>query len=74
VIYKDNQLTIDEEEFFDNLSQLVEHYEKDADGLCTRLCKPLSKAGNHEYCVDVKDFMDAGWAIPVQDVEVCLCT
>lgn len=24
VIYKDNQLTIDEEEFFDNLAQLVE--------------------------------------------------
>ncbi len=70
VIYKDNQLTIDEEEYFDNLAQLVEHYEKDADGLCTRLCKSLPKEGHQEYCVDAKAFLEAGWAISHRDIEM----
>lgn len=70
VIYKDNQLTIDEEEYFDNLAQLVEHYEKDADGLCTRLISCLPKEGYQEYCVDAKAFLEAGWAIPPRDIEI----
>lgn len=48
----------------------MQHYEKDADGLCTMLSKPLPKAGSQEYCVDVKAFLEAGWAIPPKDVEV----
>lgn len=36
-------LTIDDEEFFDNLELLVEHYQRDADGLCTQLVKYLPK-------------------------------
>ncbi|KAJ9584755.1 hypothetical protein L9F63_020905 [Diploptera punctata] len=50
VKYKDNQLTIDDEEFFENLSQLVEHYEQDADGLCTQLTKSLPKKGKQDFC------------------------
>uniref|UniRef100_A0A672S8P6 Tyrosine-protein kinase n=1 Tax=Sinocyclocheilus grahami TaxID=75366 RepID=A0A672S8P6_SINGR len=45
IIYHDGKLSIDEEEYFDNLMQLVEHYTKDADGLCTRLIKPKLMEG-----------------------------
>uniref|UniRef100_A0A674MW81 Tyrosine-protein kinase n=1 Tax=Takifugu rubripes TaxID=31033 RepID=A0A674MW81_TAKRU len=45
IIYHNGKLTIDEEMFFDNLMQLVEHYTKDADGLCTRLIKPKLEEG-----------------------------
>jgi c-src tyrosine kinase len=46
VKYLDRKLTIDDEEYFDNLNQLVAHYEHDADGLCTQLMKPLEKSLN----------------------------
>jgi hypothetical protein len=49
---------------------VFQHYEKDADGLCTRLCKCLPKVGSQEYCVDVKAFMEAGWIISHKDIEV----
>lgn len=44
VKYHDRKLTIDDEEFFENLEKLIEHYQCDADGLCTRLicCLPKS--------------------------------
>lgn len=63
VIYRDNKLTIDEEEFFENLTQLVEHYEKDADGLCTQLKRSVPKKGNLDFSVDSKAFEMAGWVI-----------
>lgn len=43
VKYHDRQLTIDDEEFFESLNQLVEHYQRDADGLCTQLVHCVSK-------------------------------
>ncbi|GAB6019018.1 hypothetical protein CHUAL_000649 [Chamberlinius hualienensis] len=70
VIYKDNKLTIDEEEFFENLTQLVEHYEKDADGLCTQLKRSVPKKGNHEFSVDSKAFEAAGWVINKADLKM----
>ena len=49
--------TIDDEEEFDNLMQLVEHHQKDADGLVTRLCVPVAKEGKQcDYTVDMDDF------------------
>uniref|UniRef100_A0A667WMP0 Tyrosine-protein kinase n=1 Tax=Myripristis murdjan TaxID=586833 RepID=A0A667WMP0_9TELE len=45
IIYHNGKLTIDEEEYFENLMQLVEHYTKDADGLCTKLIKPKLEEG-----------------------------
>lgn len=71
VKYKESNLTIDDEEFFENLAQLVEHYEQDADGLCTQLVKPLPKQGKQDFCVNTKDFIDNGWVIPPQDLELC---
>lgn len=70
VIYKDNKLTIDEEEFFENLTQLVEHYEKDADGLCTQLKRSVPKQGNPEFSVDSKAFEVAGWVIHKNDLKI----
>ena len=48
--------TIDDEEEFDNLTQLVEHYQKDADGLVTRLRVPVAKEGKQNYTVEMDDF------------------
>ncbi|XP_015792671.1 tyrosine-protein kinase CSK isoform X1 [Tetranychus urticae] len=65
VIFKDNKVTIDEEEYFDKLSELVEHYHKDADGLCTRLRMSVPKRGGLEFSA----FEKAGWAMPVEDLD-----
>ncbi|KAK1338584.1 hypothetical protein QTO34_019238 [Cnephaeus nilssonii] len=44
-MYHASKLSIDEEVYFENLMQLVEHYTSDADGLCTRLIKPKVMEG-----------------------------
>lgn len=48
----------------------MQHYEKDADGLCTQLLKSLPKKGKQGFCVDTKAFVDAGWVIPESDLEL----
>ncbi|KAJ8029238.1 Tyrosine-protein kinase CSK [Holothuria leucospilota] len=63
IIYSKNQLTVDEETYFENLFQLVEHYQKDADGLCCKLEYPLQKKGSMNVAVDSKSFIESGWAI-----------
>ncbi|XP_073985635.1 C-terminal Src kinase [Rhodnius prolixus] len=73
VKYKNNQLTIDDEEFFETLAQLVEHYEEDADGLCTQLTKSLPKQGKQDFCVDTKKFVEAGWVIQEHELEYREC-
>jgi c-src tyrosine kinase len=44
----EGKITIDEEEFFLDLGRLIEHYKKDADGLCSKLVKPKIKEGGKE--------------------------
>ncbi|OQR68809.1 tyrosine-protein kinase CSK-like, partial [Tropilaelaps mercedesae] len=63
-------LTIDEEEYFGTLSQLVEHYEMDADGLCTRLTHALPKKGVtcSNGTADKRAFEMTGWLIKSQDI------
>lgn len=61
--------------FFFNLETyiffcLLQHYEKDADGLCTQLIKCLHKKGKQEYCINSKDFIDKGWVIPENDLQL----
>lgn len=51
------KLTIDDEEFFENLEGLIEHYKNDADGLCTKLVKALPK---DDLCI-----------ISEQELEIC---
>nr|XP_009861279.1 tyrosine-protein kinase CSK [Ciona intestinalis] len=70
VIFKDNKVTIDEEEYFENLTKLVEHYERDADGLVCTLTQPLIKKGGHEYSVDTEEFRKSGWAINFTDLKL----
>ncbi|KXJ27222.1 Tyrosine-protein kinase CSK [Exaiptasia diaphana] len=64
VLFSNNKLTVDEEEYFENLTKLVEHYQNDADGLCTMLREPLEKKGSFDYSVDPEMFHKEGWAIP----------
>uniref|UniRef100_A0A4W3IB46 Tyrosine-protein kinase n=1 Tax=Callorhinchus milii TaxID=7868 RepID=A0A4W3IB46_CALMI len=45
ITYAASKLSIDDEVYFDNLMQLVEHYTTDADGLCTRLITPKLMEG-----------------------------
>ena len=72
MILKNNQVTVDEEEYFENLIKLVEvsamiiipwcchcvacvqHYQKEADGLCTRLRTPVDKEGKHDVRIDLE--------------------
>ncbi|XP_036357369.1 tyrosine-protein kinase CSK isoform X5 [Octopus sinensis] len=70
IVYCNNKLTIDKEVFFDSLPHLVEHYEKDADGLCTRLSKPLWKTGNNFTTVNFKDFERGGWVINAEFLDI----
>lgn len=64
----DGKLTIDEEEFFDNLDEMLEHYKKDADGLCTHLVKPKIKEGGKEFQIDASKFKAGGWEIQARDL------
>ena len=71
IIARSKKLTIDEEEFFENLTQLIEHYKKDADGLCTQLTSPKKNSEAVTYHdVDFKAFRDAGWVIDEKDVKI----
>jgi len=69
IIFQDDKITIDEEEYFANLSLLVAHYQEDADGLCTSLGEPLSREGGQvAYSVDKTAFEQAGWTINREDI------
>jgi len=68
IIYQADKITIDEEEYFDNLTKLVDHYQEDADGLCTALGEPLSREGGVAYSVDKTAFEQAGWTIKREDI------
>ena len=72
IIFKDDRITIDEEEYFDNLTQLVQHYQDDADGLCTALGEPLLREGGQSFSVDKEDFVKAGWTIRREDLTVII--
>jgi hypothetical protein len=48
----------------------LQHYQLDADGLCSQLTIPVPKKGNPEVCVDTKAFEDAGWVIASHDLQL----
>lgn len=67
----DNKLTVDDDTYFENLTKLVEHYQNDADGLCTRLAKPLEKkGGKFDFSVDPDSFKKEGWTIQRCDLHL----
>ena len=53
---KGNKYTVDDEEYFGSLTQLVEHYQNDVDGLATRLRVAAPKEGKQTYAVEMDDF------------------
>ncbi|XP_075713920.1 tyrosine-protein kinase CSK [Rhinoderma darwinii] len=67
IIYKSGKLTIDEEAYFENLMQLVEHYTNDADGLCTCLMKPKLMEG---MVAAQDEFSRSGWALKMKDLKL----
>ena len=48
----------------------MQHYTKDADGLCTKLIEPLAKSGDNFYSVSADDFKSGGWTINMQDLVI----
>ncbi|XP_019712761.1 tyrosine-protein kinase CSK-like isoform X3 [Hippocampus comes] len=58
--YGNGQLTIDQEVYFDNLIQLVEHYKSKADGLCTILINPKLEK---ETVAVQNEFLSGGWVM-----------
>ncbi len=51
------------------MTELVEHYKEDADGLCTQLTK--AKTNSKVYRdVSIKAFRDAGWVINEDQVQI----
>lgn len=55
IITTKGKISIDEEEFFDSLEDLIKHYKQDSDGLSTKLVTPLNKQGGREF-IDKKTF------------------
>lgn len=70
ILSRNNKFTVDEEEFFTSLVDLIKHYELDADGLCTRLTQPLVKKQDMSLSSKIfKDtFQKEGWAFNMDDI------
>eukprot|EP00731_Ephydatia_muelleri_P016536 Em0009g960a len=63
-----DMVTVDGDDYFDDLIELVEHYHRGADGLCTRLKQPVAVAGPPPHVISRKDFEKQGWAIPRKEL------
>ena len=62
-------VTVDGDDYFNNLIELVEHYHKEADGLCTRLKQSVVVVGPPPRFVNRGEFEKQGWAIPRKELE-----
>ena len=49
---------------------VFQHYERDANGLCTQLRKPVAKQGNFEFCVNKEEFVRQGWVIKKKELRL----
>lgn len=69
-------MTIDDEEYFDNLEELIEHYKNDADGLCTKLVNALPKENDTSKALVKSSSKESDdlCVIPEHDLVVCLTT
>ena len=47
---------------------LLQHYQNDADGLCTRLKFSVNKTKDVSVVVNKDDFKETGWAIKKEDI------
>lgn len=46
----------------------LQHYQKDADGLCCRLKYSIDKKDDVSVVVNMEDFKKQGWAIKKKDI------
>ncbi|NWJ06545.1 MATK kinase, partial [Crypturellus undulatus] len=63
VIYEENMLSIDNEQRFCNLIDMVEHYMKEQGPICTKLMKPKPKSGMKSA---EEELAKAGWLLNLQ--------
>ena len=49
---------------------LFKHYLQDADGLCTRLTRPVTKEGGCFGTVSFQEFKSGGWVIKREDLNI----
>lgn len=52
------------------MPDVQQHYLEDADGLCTRLTRPVTKQGGSFGTVSLQEFKSGGWVISRQDLEI----
>lgn len=58
--------------FYQALTSLFyyqQHYQNDADGLCTKLIRALPKKGDSFGAVRIQDFEAGGWVIQKKDLQ-----
>lgn len=80
VKYHERSLTIDDEEFFENLDKLIDHYKNDADGLCTKLVKALPKESlpttnnchSDDLCIINEQELEVRMSLPSYSIFLCL--
>ncbi|KAJ7993164.1 hypothetical protein DPEC_G00269580 [Dallia pectoralis] len=63
VIYKDNQLTIGDNQYFYNLIDMIEYYSKNKGGIATRLLKPKAKVGTRSAELELSKM---GWLLDIR--------
>ncbi|XP_068776193.1 megakaryocyte-associated tyrosine-protein kinase isoform X2 [Struthio camelus] len=63
VIYEENTLSIDSQQRFCNLIDMIEHYMKEQGAICTKLVKPKPKTGMKSA---EEELAKAGWLLNLQ--------
>ncbi|XP_055564342.1 megakaryocyte-associated tyrosine-protein kinase isoform X1 [Falco cherrug] len=63
VVHKENTLSIDSQQYFSNLIDMIEHYMKEQGAICTKLVKPKPKTGMKSA---EEELAKAGWLLNLQ--------
>ncbi|XP_078524575.1 megakaryocyte-associated tyrosine-protein kinase [Lissotriton helveticus] len=65
VIYQDNMLSIEDDTYFHNLMDMIEHYTQHQGAICTKLMKPKTKQGTRSA---EQELAKAGWLLTIEQV------
>ncbi|XP_050842129.1 megakaryocyte-associated tyrosine-protein kinase isoform X3 [Serinus canaria] len=60
VVHEENTLSIDSQQYFSNLIDMIEHYMKEQGAICTKLVKPKTKSGMKSA---EEELAKAGWLL-----------
>uniref|UniRef100_A0A8D2PHL7 Tyrosine-protein kinase n=1 Tax=Zosterops lateralis melanops TaxID=1220523 RepID=A0A8D2PHL7_ZOSLA len=60
VVHEENTLSIDSQQYFSNLIDMIEHYMKEQGAICTKLVKPKPKSGMKSA---EEELAKAGWLL-----------